>query len=355
MNRRTKIILTLLLIAQMIALRVLSYFPEFVEKYYSLGIFPFISKLSRYLFGWIPFSVGDVFYSALLILAIRWMYLNIKRIKTKPIDFFLDITATLSIAYLLFNILWGFNYYRVPLHQTLGVERDYTTEELLEITEKLIDKANYLHHAMGVNDSSKVDSPYSHQEIFTISLHGYKLLSKKFPAFNYHPKSIKTSSWSLGLTYMGYSGYYNPLTAEAQVNEMILGHRFAVVSAHEEAHQLGYAAENEANFLAYLSTTHNSDLYFQYAGTLFALRYCVNELARRDMDAYDAILKTIHFGILESYREVREFWQKYEGPTELISKLFFDHFLKANNQDMGIKSYSYMVALLVNYHKVHPL
>jgi hypothetical protein len=350
MNRRTKIILTLLLVAQMIGLRVLSYFPEFVEKYYSLGVFPVISKISRYLFGWIPFSVGDVFYSALIILGVRWIYLNIKRIKTKPIGFFLDITATLSIAYFMFNMLWGFNYYRVPLHQTLGLEREYTTEQLITLTENLIQKANSLHNKLGFQDSIQVENPYTHKEIFELSTIGYDNLSEKFPTFSYHPKSIKTSAWSLGLTYMGYSGYYNPFTAEAQVNDMIIGHRFAVVTCHEEAHQLGYAAENEANFLAYLATTHNDDLYFQYAGTLFALRYCVNELARRDMEKYEEIIETVHYGILESYREVREFWQSYDGPLEFISKNFFDRFLKANNQELGIQSYSYMVALLVNYH-----
>lgn len=355
MNRRTKIILTLLLIAQMIGLRVLSYFPEFVEKYYSLGVFPVISKISRHLFGWIPFSVGDVFYSGLIILAVRWIYLNLKRIKTKPLGFFLDITATLSIAYFLFNMLWGFNYYRVPLYQTLGVERDYTTEQLTSFTQDLIQKANHLHRELGYQDSVKIEAPYNHKEIFKRSTNGYDNLSETFPTFSYHPKSIKPSAWSLGLSYMGYSGYYNPFTAEAQVNDMILGHRFTVVTCHEEAHQLGYAAENEANFLAYLATTHNDDLYFQYAGTIFALRYCVNELARRDMDLYEDIIDTVNFGILESYREVREFWQSYEGPLEFISKTFFDSFLKANNQEKGIKSYSYMVALLVNYHKEKPL
>lgn len=355
MNSRTKIILTLLLVAQIIGLRVLSYFPEFVEKYYSLGVFPVISKLSRYLFGWVPFSVGDVFYSALIILALRWLYLNITKIKSKPIGFFLDITATLSIAYFLFNMLWGFNYYRVPLHKTLDVERDYSTEQLIRLTESLILKANSLHNALGYKDSIKVENPYSHKETFDLSTNGYDNLSEKFPTFSYHPKSIKTSSWSLGLTYMGYSGYYNPFTAEAQVNDKIIGHRFAVVTCHEEAHQLGYAAENEANFLAYLATTNNDSLYFQYAGTIFALRYCINELARRDMDLYEKIIETVHFGILESYREVREFWQSYAGPLEFISKTFFDRFLKANNQDLGIQSYSYMVALLVNYHVENPL
>lgn len=351
MKRRTKIILTLLLIAQIIGLKILSFFPEFVEKYYSLGVFPFLSRISRHLFGWIPFSVGDVLYSAMIILALRWLYFNFRRIKTHPVGFFLDITATLSLAYLMFNVLWGFNYYRVPLHQTLGVEREYTTKQLVAFTEDLIEKSNQMHRSLGFEDSSMVTIPHSQKEIFNLSTSGYENLSKEFPTFEYHPKSIKASTWSLGLTYMGYSGYYNPLTAEGQVNDMIKTYRFTVVTCHEEAHQLGYAAENEANFLAYLASINNDDPYFQYSGYIFALRYCVNEIARRDMDLYNEIIETVNFGILENYREMREFWESYQSPLESFSKTFFDNFLKANNQADGLKSYSYMVALLVNYHE----
>lgn len=355
MVKNTKIILGILLIVQLIGLRILSFFPEFVEKYYSLGIFPFISKIFRYLYGWIPFSVGDVLYSGLIILGVRWLFLHIKDITSKPLSFFLHLTAILSISYMAFNIFWGFNYYRVPLHQTLKLDKNYSTQQLTALTHQLTIKANQLHQNLGFKDSIKVALPYSQKEMFEKAALGYDSLSKLYPTFTYHPKSIKTSSWSLGLTYMGYSGYYNPFTAEAQVNDKIIAHRFAVVSCHETAHQLGYAAENEANFLAYLASTHNNDPYFQYAGTIFALKHCLNEIAKRDPELYKQLLTSLHFGIVENYREVRDFWKQYEGPTEFISKVFFDHFLKANNQEKGLKSYSYMVALLVNYHLEKPL
>ncbi|GAB5399733.1 MAG: hypothetical protein Aureis2KO_13180 [Aureisphaera sp.] len=251
--------------------------------------------------------------------------------------------------------MWGLNYLRTPLHKTLELDRGYTTEELVETTKRIIAKSNELHRQLGFADSTKIDLPYSQKEIFDKSINGYKNLEKEYPNLHYSPKSIKKSGWSLGLTYMGYSGYYNPLTGEAQVNNLIKTYKFPVVSCHEQAHQIGYAAENEANFIATLATLHNDDPYIQYTGYIFALRYCVNEIARRDMDTYKAILPTINYGILESYREMREFWESYENPFEDISKLFWDQFLKANNQSKGIMSYSYMVALVVNYFEDRPL
>ena len=355
MKKRTKVILTLLLPVQYIALLILRRFPKFIETYYSQGIFPYLSKLSRYFFGWIPFSVGDLFYALLIIMLGRWLYKNVRRVRSEPVLFVVDITATLSIIYFVFNMIWGLNYYRVPLHQTLELDRDYSTEELISTTERLIVKANQLHRKLGYADSTKIDLPYSQKEIFDKSVDGYKNLEEEYPNLHYSPKSIKKSTWSLGLTYMGYSGYFNPLTGESQVNGLIKTYKFPVVSCHEQAHQIGYAAENEANFIATLATLHNDDPYIQYTGYIFALRYCVNEIARRDMDAYEAILPTINYGILESYREMREFWKSYENPFEDISKAFWDQFLKANNQSKGIMSYSYMVALVVNYFEDRPM
>ena len=351
MRKRTRLILALLLPLQLVLLQVLKNFPDFVETHYSQGLYPLISKIPRYLFGWLPFSIGDVFYLLIGILAIRWLYKNLRRLSFEPIRFFVDIFATLSIVYFVFNLLWGFNYYRVPLHKTLNIKTDYTTEQLISTTERFIAKSNELHRELGFADSVKVVIPYTQKEIFNKSVNGYKNLESDYPHLAYSPKSIKKSGWSLGLTYMGYSGYYNPFSGEAQVNNLIKTYKFPVVSCHEQAHQLGYAAENEANFIATLASLKNDDAYIQYTGYIFALRYCINEIARQDIDKYNELIKTVNPGILASYKEMRDFWARYQNPFETISKLFWDQFLKANNQSKGIMSYSYMVALVVNHYE----
>ena len=345
MRKRTKLILALLLPLQVILLQIIKYFPDFIETYYSRGFFPIISKIPRYLFGWIPFSIGDVFYLLIGILALRWIYKNGRRITYEPARFFIDITATFSIVYFVFNLLWGLNYYRLPLYKSLNIQTDYTTEKLITTTERLIAKSNEMHRRLGFADSVKVEIPYTQKEVFAKSVNGYENLQNEYPQLAYAPKSIKKSGWSLGLTYMGYSGYYNPFSGEAQVNNLIKTYKFPVVSCHEQAHQLGFAAENEANFIATLATLNNDDPYIQYSGYIFALRYCINEIARRDLEAYTCIIETVNPGILASYKEMRDFWESYQNPFETFSKLFWDQFLKANNQSRGIMSYSYMVAL----------
>ena len=355
MQRRTALILSLLLPVQIIFLQILKHFPGFVEKYYSLGFYPILSKVSRFLFGWIPFSVGDIFYVLIGLSAIRWLYNNFRRLRFEPQWFFIDIAATVSIVYLMFHVLWGFNYYRVPLHQSLQLESEYTYEELLTTTKRFIEKSNTMHRELGFADSVKIDLPYSQIELFSKSLNGYQNLEKEYPQLAYSPRSIKKSGWSTGLSYMGYSGYLNPFSGEAQVNNLVKTYKFPVVACHEEAHQIGYAAENEANFIATLATLHNDDPYIQYAGYIFTLRYLINDVARKDEDQYYELVETINPGIMASYKEMRDFWANYENPFEDFSKAFWDNFLKANNQSGGILSYNYMVALVVNYYEEREL
>lgn len=305
----------------------------------------------RYAFGWLPFSIGDVFYTLAGIYIIRWVIVNRKRIIKDSINWLLDIGATISLAYFAFHILWAFNYYRQPLNKSLNIEAEYTTEQLLSFTERLIKKSNAIHNQLAINDSTKVEMPFTKSEVFDKMTNGYDLLSKTYPNLNYQPKSIKKSIYSTALTYMGFSGYLNPFTNEAQVNGLIPTYKFPTTTCHEAAHQLGYAAENEANFIGSLAAIHNNDIHFKYSGYTFGLRYCLVEIFKRDKDLYYKILETINKGILKNYKEAEDFWRSYENPIEPVFEKTFDTFLKANNQSAGMKSYSYVVALLVNYYE----
>ncbi len=178
---------------------------------------------------------------------------------------------------------------------------------------------------------------------------GYENLKTIFPHLEYHPKSVKTSLFSYPLTYMGFSGYLNPLTNEAQIDGMIPAIKFPTTSSHEIAHQLGYAAENEANFIGCLAAISHDDVYFNYAGYTFGLRYCLNEIYFRDECLYEDLVADVNEGILKNYKETRDFWEAHANPLEPFFKIFYSNYLKANQQSKGMQSYSYVVALLSNY------
>lgn len=355
MLKHKKLIIALSIIPQVLLLKLLVYFPNTVETVYSHGVYIWISKLMRYVFGWLPFSVGDVLYTLLGLYVIRWFIVNRKRIIKDTRGWIIDVLSAVSIGYFAFHLLWAFNYYRLPLHKSLNIAHDYTTEELVELTKQLITKTNALQLELSENDSVKVMMPYTKSEMLKMIPDGYDELSKEFKYLAYHPRSVKRSIYSLPLTYMGFSGYLNPFTNEAQVDGLIPTFKFPTTGSHEVAHQLGYAAENEANFIGSMAAMHHPDIYFNYSGYAFALRHCLGELYKRDNILYKELLEDVNKGILYNYQEVRTFWDGYQNPTEPLFKSTYNTFLKSNNQAGGMESYSYVVALLVNYHKDHPI
>lgn len=351
MIKKGTILLAISLPIQIVFIKWLSHKPILIEQYYSNGIYPILSKAFRYTLGWIPFSFGDIFYTILGVFIIKWLYHNFKFIWKKPLYFFTNVIAFLASIYFIFHFLWGLNYYRNPLHKTLDLNATYTTEQLINVTERLAKISNKIHLKITKNDTVKVVVPYNRDLIFQKSSSGYNNLKREFPALDYTPKSIKKSLYSIPLTYMGFSGYFNPFTGEGQVNGKIPLYRFPFVTCHEEAHQLGFSAENETNFIGILATIKNPNIYFQYSGYTAALRYCLNELYVRDKSTFERIMRTVSVGIQKNFLETNTFWNTHENPLEPVFKKSFDTFLKANNQSKGIKSYSYVVALLVNYNE----
>src|SRR5690606_29668997 len=347
--------LALLLIPQIILIKWVGGYPEFIERYYSTGIYPVISGFWRILLGWIPFSVGDILYALLIIIAFRYIIVKRVAIKKKPLLFLRNVVMVASVAYFSFHLLWGFNYYREPLAKTLGLPEKHNQQDLVDFVDRLIVKTNEIHFQLGGDTDSLVRIPYTKKEIFDLTLAGYRSLELQFPLFTYHHPSIKKSIFSTPLTYMGYGGYLNPFTNEAQTNARLPNFRFPVISGHEIGHQLGYSAENETNFIGYLVTVGNSDPYFQYSGYAYALGYCLNDLARRDKALFEREYNKLNPGIRKNYKEIADFWEAHKNPLEPIFKSIFNTFLKANNQAQGIQSYHGVVSLLVTYYQDRPL
>lgn len=352
LSKRT--LFSLSIIPQIIFVKWFGSYPELVEKYYSEGIYPVISKFLRTLFGWIPFSVGDIFYTILAFATIRYLYLNGRSIRKKSKQFLQHIGIVLSIAYFLFHLLWGMNYYRLPIEQKFGIEETtYSLEDLESFTYKLIQKTNRFQNLLSRDISKPVRIDLSKGEIFEKAVLSYKDFSNSYPEFEYYPSSIKTSLYSLPLTYMGYGGYLNPFTGEAQVNGKVPIIRFPTVSTHEVGHQIGYSSESATNFIGFLVASKTRNLEFIYTSYSHALAYALSDLRRLDEERFNQALRSINPGVKKNYEEINKFWKSYENPTEPIFKWAFSTFLKANNQEEGIQSYNSVVGLLINYDKAY--
>lgn len=329
--------------------------PGLIETYYSNGIYPVISQFFRILFGWIPFSVGEIIYTLLTIMAIRYVFINQAKIKNHPWLFLRNIVLVFSVFYFTFNLVWALNYYRIPIAEQFAIRDSVTPSEVIDLTEKLIVKTNYLHLEITGDSTEMVQVPYDGNTIFDKTVEEYRRIGEELPFLAYSHPSVKKATLGALASYMGIGGYLNPFTNEAQVNGLTPVFRLPVVTAHEIGHQVGYAKENETNFIGYLVTMGSEDIHFQYSASAYALSHCLSAVRRTDEQKFEYLFAKVNAGVQKNYRELYEFNLSYANPIEPVFKSIFSTFLKANQQEDGIKSYSKIVELMVGYHEKFPI
>jgi len=346
-----KKLLAILIIPQFIIVKWLKVNPEIVEKYYSNGLYPIIFELNSFFYSKVSFSVGDLIYLTLFLSILFQITKFVKNRKFIGYKNFINIGFYSSIIYFFFHINWGLNYYRIPLNKKFDYEENYSDQELFRLTNKLLLKANVLHKKLTDNKNESVKNNYSNNKLFLkINSNFTKIVNKKIEI-----SKIKNSILSKPLSYMGFSGYLNPLTLESQINDNLPQINKSATIAHEMSHQFGYALEDESNFLAFINTYNNDDDYISYCSYLFAFRYFYSELKLKDVKKSKLIFKKIIPGILINFNESNEFWKSHQNIFEPIFKTSYDKFLKVNGQKNGIKSYNMMVSLILAYDKTNPI
>ncbi len=351
---KTTIIVAACLLIIIFLIKLASFYPAWIEKNYSRGIYPPVSWFYRTIFGWLPFSFGDILYALagfyLLLKLIQFIKIIIKG-RLRYMDYkkaFKDVFFIFAAVYIYFNISWGLNYNRPGIAYQLQLHPvEHSESDLKMITAVLLKKVNENRLVLG--NKRLVYRPY--EEVFAQAQAAYQVTAAEFPFLQYNTRSVKRSMYGRMGNFLGFLGYYNPFTGEAQLN--LTQPRFLIpyVSCHEMAHQLGYASESEANFVGYLAAVHSTDTLFHYSTYFDLFNYANNELYVRDSIAAKNNYRQLDTLVKKDVAELQEYWRKSDNVVEPVIKLFYDHYLKANQQSKGVQSYNEVIGWLIAYYR----
>lgn len=354
LKRLLKDFVLLLLVLLAVLINLLSRNALWIEQHYTNGIYPYLASAQRALLGWMPFSFGDLLYAAAGLYFIYLLYIAITTIRAKgfsKIWLWTGIVKCLKILliiYVWFNALWGLNYNRLGIAHQLGLEENpYTLEEVSSLARDLQQRLNFY--------AARVDTVQREREknrtLFASAYATYQIAQIQYPYFHYPNPTVKPSLYSGIGHYFGFTGYYNPFTGEAQIKTTIPSFVKPFVILHEIAHQVGYAKENEANFVAFLAGKHATGVADLYSVYYNAYRYAAREVAARDTALYNSLQRQLHPRVLIDNQILRAYLLSAENKIEPLVTLFYDRFLKVNNQAEGVQTYNRVVGLLVAYRK----
>jgi hypothetical protein len=325
--------------------------PNAVERYYSEGFYLFVCRILHPVFNVFPFSFGDVLYIVLIVYLIyaliKLIVLCFKKKFMQALLFATAIGIGLLTAILVFYLFWGLNYFRPSAGVRLNLrDTTYTKAELQKVTGILIDSANATRARV-----SPADLKQSNDSIYHTAVKAINKLGGTSAEFGTYNPAIKPSLLTPLLNYISTSGYYNPFTGEAQMNYQMPVFNRPFVACHEMSHQMGYGAEDEANFVGFLAATGSNDKLLRYSAYNMAVNEFMHTVRYTDTVMFKQLKTHISKPVLADFKEERLYWQAYQSKLETITSVFYDGFLKVNNQPEGLQTYNRMIFLILAMYK----
>ncbi len=344
----------IVLIILYVLINIFSMYENAVETYYSRFLFKYISAVLNRISSLIPLSLSEIFLFIFILFIFIYIILFILKLKKLKHKVFIlgflgsslyKLMCFLLFIYISFMLLWGLNYYRVPLASYLD-DAEMNDENVAIVVNMLIAEANSL--KSNIKNDTQIHNMNLFISIFKSMNSNFESVYNEFSFlkgfFYSNPKPIFISKLFL---YMQISGIYSPFTGEANINYPTPSYTLAFTVSHEMAHQRGIAYEDEANFIAYVANYNSKDLDIQYSAALGALMYCLSSLDKGIL--YNSIVKNIDKKVIDDIKYISNFWRVYDGPVSTVATEVNDTYLKANAQSDGVKSYSKVVNLIVKY------
>jgi hypothetical protein len=242
--------------------------------------------------------------------------------------------------YLIFLLVWGLNYRRIPLREKLPFDaRAVTSDAARSLALTSADQLNALHdaaHAAGWPAAGAIDSGLAESLARAdreIGGHGLVTVGR--------PKSTLLDWY---FRRAAVDGMTNPYFLETMVSATLLPFERPFVIAHEWSHLAGIADEGDANFLAWLTCVQGAPPA-QYSGWLFLYSELAGGLRGAARTEAAARLGAGPRADLAAIRA--RVARQVDLRLFAVGQRIYDQYLKANRVESGVESYGHVVQLVL--------
>ncbi len=332
--------------------------------FYTEKIFPFIATSFSFISGLFPFSVGEILIIAGILLVIVGIPVTVillifgKIFRKKTVSVACFVYLFVFTFVLTTETMNCFIMYQCrPFSEKYLSHSEHTESQITELYSALIEKANTLAEEVPRDNMNRFEFT---GDVNQEARSAMKKAGETFPQLKgYYPKA-KPIQFSYFMSQSHLSGIYFPFSLEANYNDDMCRTNLPETVCHEFSHLKGFIQEDEANFISFFATTHCSDdLSFQYSGYLSALEYVHNEIYNQNISGAFYLTDSISNNVRRDWFRFMpdNYWEENKKkeviPTETVSTVStnaIDTNIKANGREDGIKSYSLVVELLLDFY-----
>jgi hypothetical protein len=313
---------------------------SFVERFYTNGFYSFLQPLLTPVANFVPLAIADVLLVAVVVGLPAWWIVRLKRAgrgrrwRAAGLLAF-DTLVLASIAFITFQILWGFNYERAPLRAKLDFDAErVSVQAVAELRRQII---GHLNTEAVARQSDWPDERQWREPLHRAFNETVRELGNRRGIAPGRPKHTMMNFY---LAAAGIEGFVNPFGLEVVLESSVLPFEKPFLLAHEWGHLAGFADESEASFVGLLACLHSDSSAIRYAGWLALYLYLPDDPkgeAVRLAPEVVADLKAI------AEREAR----RRNATVSRVQWAVYDQFLKASGVEAGVASYGMLVRLVL--------
>lgn len=334
---------------------ILSLNPTFTEIVYTRGVFTLFRYVYDYSLGFLPFPMLYPVLAGLLAWGgwRLWKYTRRPRRRERPLpnrigSFLLTTLAVMAILMVAFFVLWGYNYYRVPVEHQMELELgkldlSRLQAEIQLATREVVEARKQI---PGAGDAALDEHFLPPNMECSLRQHLLAVLQQTgYPApGRVRGRQLYPKGW---LMRLGATGIYIPFVLEGHIDGGLHPISKPFTMTHELSHGYGFGDEGTANFWAYLATRNAKDPFIQYSGKLYYWLYLASQLRAFSPPAYEDLQGQLPQAIRNDIRSIRENNARYPPFfPELFDKIY-DNYLKSQGIQEGVQSYNRVVELVI--------
>ena len=354
----------LIIIVAMVILNIIARLSRSFADFYVNNIFHYISAAVSAVTGLLPFSLGEMLTVAAVALVIIGIPLFLillifRKGRRRATAAFAGTLALWILCYVVTTETMNcfIMYQCTPVSEKYFPDaHQHNDEELTELYGILINECNDLAKQVHRDENGCFEVTCDINEEAKKAM---KKAGEKYPQLRGYYPDPKPIQFSYFMSQSHLTGIYLPYTIEANYNDDMVRANLPATVCHELAHLKGFIQEDEANFMSFVAATGSDNVEFRYAGYLDALEYVHNTVWDNEVEEAYPLSDTISDEVLRDwFRFMPEnYWEdnadKEVISTETVSEAStaaIDTNIKMNGRDDGIKAYSMVVDLLLDYY-----
>jgi len=339
--------------------------PGILEGWFGQAMGLWVPRLLSLATGWVPVSVtalGVLALMAWLLLRVRSGFREIRHGEASIGPLVLrglrHVAGVTGVLLLWFYLSWGFHYSRAPLEirAALPTSDSTTAEELERLTREAAAGANaaylLLHGTRDLGIPTELE--------FSMGP-GSRALEAGWgrvaPGLSLPPVvggrygNVKGVGLTWWLDLWDLSGIYSPFMGEAHVASNVPVMALPAIMAHEQAHQRGFARENEATLAGILAALASGDPLIRYSAWARAIRQLDGDLNRADPAAWTGILDSLYPGVRRDWQDLADWYEAHQSVGGPVASAVNDTYLRAHGVPGGILNYGRVTRLLVSWSR----